>query len=245
MKYDLILSCGIGKCASGFLSYFMFLNSKISVWNGPGMGELYQHVAGKSGLPLSDFYHVWKDDYHEPTHNDNWVGHKDFATYHKNRIKTRAGNDVFFIKHNMGERHYPTYKNHFDCNILAVYCGREIVDHYRSFRQAYSDMTAEGFLYRIRGTLAQMKVIVEAGLPVVYLNTPDNSVPTVKKEFGVLMSKIGMSFSKEQTSFLKRRRKLGAGGHSLELSDKKLLTELRKVKDFEQLRKGYDTLRAG
>ena len=44
MKFDLILSCGIGRSASGFLSYFMFLNPEISVWNGTGLEALSAHV---------------------------------------------------------------------------------------------------------------------------------------------------------------------------------------------------------
>lgn len=251
MKYDLILGCGIGRCGTGFMSYFMFLNSRIAVWDGPGMGELADHVHDKNNLPLSDLHKVWGDDYQEPTHGvenhlREWAGSSDFTAYYVKRLTERQKNDAFFIAHNMGERHYPVYRNHFDCNIIAIYCAREIVSHYRSFKQWYGyEMTPEYFLDRIRGSLEQMDVILGDGVPIVSVNTPDSSMKDLRQRLQVVMSQIGIPMSKEQTLFLKRRRNLGAPFNDKGKTDAELLKELRGVKDFEELKRRYDALRTG
>jgi len=244
----LIMGCGVGRCGTGFLSFFMFLNPKIAVWDGPGMGEMVSHVEGKEGLSLKDLHDVWGNDYHEPTHtrgSDKWKGFDDFATYYTKRITERRKSDLFFISHVMGEQWYPLYRDHFKCDIVAVYCAREIVSHYRSFKRWYhiDGFTPEAFLDRIKGSLDQMKVMLDDKVPVLAINTPDYSMPDVRKKMRTVMNKIGIKLSKEQTAFLKIRRKLGPSKAPLDQTDAELLAELKQVDDFQTLKRQYDNLR--
>jgi len=248
----LILGCGIGRCGTGFLSYFMFLNPKVAVWDGPGMGELFSHVAKGDNLPLEGLHDVWGDDYQEPTHGlknnlGEWAGSKDFEWYYRQRLKERRNSSVYFISHVLGERWYPTYQRHFKCNITIVYCAREIISHYRSFKRWYhiDGFTAKEFLGRIRESLTQIDGALNDGTPVVCINVPDYSMLDVRKKMKQVLSKIDLPISKEQTLFLSKRRKLGPSKAPLDASDTDLLKELQQVPDFDNLKSKYDALRTG
>lgn len=249
MKHRLILGCGIGRCGTNFLSYFMFLNHNIAVWNGPGMGELAGYVAGKSRLPLSDLHGIWGDDYQEPTHGlseglSEWDHSKDFKAYYEKRITERRKSSAYFISHNVGETWYTAYRDSFNCDIYVVYSAREIVGHYRAFKQWYGvDMVPEYFMDRIRGSLALMDVILADDVPVVCLNTTDYSVKNYKQKMKVVMDKIAIPMSKEQSLFIGRRRMLGEPATKPMITDAELLKELKKVPDFDLLKRKYDTLR--
>lgn len=247
----LILGCGIGRCGAGFLSYFMFLNPEIAVWDGPGMGELFSHVNNKKGkVPLSDLHEVWGDNFQEPTHAlkndlDKWKGFDTFADYYKKRITERKRSSAYFISHVMGERWYPTYRRSFHCDIVAVYCAREMISHFRSFKRWYyvDGFSAESYLDRIRGSLNNMETIKRDGVPVVVINVADYSVTEQRLKMRNVMSKVGITTSKEQTDFLKYRRKLGPSKGPLNMTDAELLKELQQVSDFEKLKERYDALR--
>jgi len=247
MKDKLILGCGIGRCGTSFLSYFMFLNPRIAVWDGPGMGELFERINRSQGkLLLSDLHSVWGDEYQESTHGNTWYGASQFEAYYNKRIKERRDGDTYFISHVMGERWYSVYRDSFDCDLFVIYCGRDMVEHYRSFKKWYyvEGWNAEAYLDRIRGSLIEMDKILSAGIPVTAINVADYTLPDLRKRMGNVMKKVGLSLSAEQTNFMRYRRKLGPSKPDVNhQADDELFSELKKVKDFEVLKAKYDALR--
>lgn len=250
MKHDLILGCGIGRCGHGWLSFFMFLNPGIAVWDGPGMGEMHTHVGGKTGLPLSDFHGVWGDNYQEPTHGpinnlSKWEGFDDFSGYYNQRILERRKLEIYFISHVLGEQWHSVYADHFECNLICVYCAREVVSHYRSFKRWYhiDGITAEDFVGSLRGSMNYMDEIVGRGIPVVSLNIPEYTIKTCAKKLATVMAKIGIDMSDEQKLFLKKRRQLGASPVEVDETDDQLLQDLLTVPDFDDVLNRYDTFR--
>ena len=250
MKHDLILGCGIGRCGTGWLSFFMFLNPKIAVWDGPGMGEMFDHTIEKTDLPLSDLHDVWGDDYQEPTHAmknglGKWEGFDEFTEYYDRRILGRRQSEVYFVSHVFGEQWYSVYADHFECSPICVCCARKVISHYRSFKRWYhvDGITAEDFVGRLRGSMNYMDEIVGRGIPVVALNIPDYTVKTCAKKAAATMAKIGIAMSDEQKLFLKKRRKLGPSPVEINETDSQLLKELTAVPDFDDVLFRYDAFR--
>lgn len=250
MKHDLILGCGIGRCGTGWLSFFMFLNPKFAVWDGPGMGEMFNHMSNKTGISLTDLHSVWGDDYQEPTHAlknglGKWEGFNEFTEYYNQRVLERRKSEAYFISHVLGERWHSVYTDHFECNPICVYCAREVISHYRSFKRWYhiDGFTAEAFVDRLRGSMDYMDEIVGKSIPVVSLNVPDYNVKTCAKKAATVMAKIGVLMSDEQKLFLKKRRKLGPFPMEIADTDGQLLKELSAVPDFDDVLKRYDAFR--
>jgi len=246
----LILGCGIGRCGTGWLSFFMFLNPEIAVWDGPGMGQLFQHTAGKTGLPPRDLHTVWGNDFQAPTHASKngmgeWDGFHDFMPYYGKRIRQRTNSSAYFISHVQGEQWFDAYVDHFDCDMICVYCGREIISHYRSFKRwYYADGFAPGeFVERLRGSMHHMQKIMERDIPVVAINVPDYTVKKCAAKAAAMMKRIGIDLSPEQKLFLKKRRKLGPAPTPPKETNAELLSELQTVPDFEDVKASYDAFR--
>lgn len=258
----LILLTGIGRCGTGWLTFFMFLNSKIAVWDGPGMGELSTYVKGKTGLSLKDLHTVWKDSAQASKHSDKWTGARDFMPYYDKRLLNRRKSEVYFIAHILGERWWEVYSKHFDCNISCLYCGREIVPHFRSFKRWYfiNGFSAEEFVGRLRESLSYMRDIEKKGIQIIGFNVADYSVKICATKAKSMMESLNIPMSKEQKNFTKKRRRLGKSPFSAnvdktktswirklkaveDLSDDDLLRELKSVPDFEKVKAKYDYFR--
>ena len=242
---NLILRCGIERAGTGFVDHFLFLNNKIAFFSGPGMHELQDYVANNKGpFELGVLSEVWGDAYQEAEHTKGgltWVGVKDFREYYLDRIGNRSGN-VYAVSHHLGEQWIPFYRDNFDCDTLVVYCARDIIGQYRSFRGWYAQISPNYYLSKLKASLDAVDHL--KGISFISLTVPDYTAAELKKRMQKLMRVIGIPYSKEQDLFMGKRRYLGKSKKQ-KWSDSDLLKELKRHPDFKEINDRYDNLKSG
>jgi len=247
MKYDLILRCGIERAGTGFVDHFLFLNDKIAFFSGPGMRELDSYIMSHDGPFKPDVLKtVWGNEYQEGEHLTgglSWVGAKEFHAYYEKRIVKRTG-DIYAISHHLGEQWFSIYRDNFDCKIFVVYCARDIVHQYRSFKAWYQQETPEYFLNKLKASMEFLDQNID-DMNFMSITVPDYAAVKLKKRMTKLMKVIGVPFSKEQTLFMQKRRYLGKTIKKSTVSDKDLRKELEAHPEFAKINDAYDNLKSG